>query len=147
MQLEGFDTHPMEYKQSEMHPMIYTNLKGGSYTYVMKLKDELGNDSKTLSVIINKKKSITEFAWFYIVLIMLLMGLLFLLSRWYVQRNLKKMEKKHREEAEKERINGELQMANRIQMSVLPHEYPPFPDRDDFDIFASSEPARAVGGI
>ncbi len=146
LQLEGFDTHPMEYKQSEMHPMIYTNLNGGSYKYVMKLKDELGNDSKTLSVMINKQKAITEFVWFYIALIMLIMALLFLLARWYVHRNLKKMEQKHREEVEKERISGELQMASRIQMSVLPHEHPPFPDRDDFDIFASSEPARAVGG-
>ena len=146
MQLEGFDQHPMEYKSSEMHPMIYTNLKGGSYTYVMKLKDELGNDSKTISVVINKKRGITEYLWFNIFLLMLLGGLVFLLSRWYVQRNLKKMERQHREEVEKERVTNELLMANRIQMSVLPHEYPPFPDRDDFNIYASSDPARAVGG-
>ena len=146
LQLEGFDTHPMEYKQSEMHPMIYTNLSGGSYKYVMKLKDELGNDSKTLSVMINKQKAITEYVWFYIALIMLIMALLFLLAKWYVHRNLTKMEARHREEVEKERISSELQMANRIQMSVLPHEHPPFPDRNEFDIFASSEPAREVGG-
>ena len=136
----------MEYKQSEMHPMIYTNLSGGSYKYVMKLKDELGNDSKTLSVMINKQKAITEYVWFYIALIMLIMALLFLLAKWYVHRNLTKMEARHREEVEKERISSELQMANRIQMSVLPHEHPPFPDRNEFDIFASSEPAREVGG-
>ncbi len=48
--------------------------------------------------------------------------------------------------AEKERIGSELRMANRIQESMLPHVFPPFPDRKEFDLFATMNPAREVGG-
>lgn len=48
--------------------------------------------------------------------------------------------------AEKERINTELSLATRIQASLLPHVFPPFPDRKEFDIYATMEPAREVGG-
>ena len=48
--------------------------------------------------------------------------------------------------AEKERISTELHMANRIQESMLPHVFPPFPDRKEFDIYATMDPAREVGG-
>ncbi len=48
--------------------------------------------------------------------------------------------------AEKERISAELSLANKIQASMLPHVFPPFPEREEFDIFAIMEPAREVGG-
>ncbi len=48
--------------------------------------------------------------------------------------------------AEKERIGTELQMANEIQNSMLPHVFPPFPDRPELDIYASMTPAKEVGG-
>jgi sigma-B regulation protein RsbU (phosphoserine phosphatase) len=48
--------------------------------------------------------------------------------------------------AEKERIGVELGLATRIQAAMLPHSFPPFPDRHEFDIFATMEPAREVGG-
>ena len=47
---------------------------------------------------------------------------------------------------EKERVGAELRMATRIQASMLPNEFPPFPDRQDFDIYGSMQPAREVGG-
>ena len=47
---------------------------------------------------------------------------------------------------EKERVSTELLMANRIQNSMIPNVFPPYPDRKEFDIFASMEPAREVGG-
>ena len=47
---------------------------------------------------------------------------------------------------EKERIEAELALAARIQLSALPKEFPPFPDRKEFDIFASMTPAKEVGG-
>ena len=43
-------------------------------------------------------------------------------------------------------IESELGVARNIQMSMLPITWPPFPDRDDLDIFGSVAPARAVGG-
>ena len=40
----------------------------------------------------------------------------------------------------------ELQTATDIQASMLPHIFPPYPDREEFDLFASMDPAREVGG-
>ena len=48
--------------------------------------------------------------------------------------------------AEKERIGTELEMAKAIQASQLPHLFPAFPDRPEFDVYASMAPAREVGG-
>ena len=47
---------------------------------------------------------------------------------------------------EQERINSELQVAKNIQMEMLPEKFPPFPERDDLDIYGSLVPAKAVGG-
>ncbi len=48
--------------------------------------------------------------------------------------------------AEKERIHTELSLATAIQTSLLPHVFPPFPSRKEFDIYATTKPAREVGG-
>ena len=48
--------------------------------------------------------------------------------------------------AEKERIGAEMSLASKIQASILPHEFPPFPDRHEFELYASMDPAREVGG-
>ena len=48
--------------------------------------------------------------------------------------------------AEKERIGAELSLATRIQASMLPHIVPAFPDRTDFDVIGSMDPAKEVGG-
>ena len=48
--------------------------------------------------------------------------------------------------AEKERIGTEMSLASRIQESMLPNDFPAFPDRIDFDIYASMNPAKEVGG-
>jgi adenylate cyclase len=44
------------------------------------------------------------------------------------------------------RMEGELAAARAIQMGLLPHRFPAFPERDDIDLYARIEPARAVGG-
>ena len=48
--------------------------------------------------------------------------------------------------AEKERISAELDMASRIQASQLPSLFPPFPDRKEFSLYATMDPAKEVGG-
>ena len=48
--------------------------------------------------------------------------------------------------AERERIGVELSLATRIQESMIPHTFPPYPDRAEFDIYASMDPAKEVGG-
>ncbi len=47
---------------------------------------------------------------------------------------------------EKERISTELELARKIQADMLPNIFPPFPERKEFDIYASMTPAKEVGG-
>jgi sigma-B regulation protein RsbU (phosphoserine phosphatase) len=48
--------------------------------------------------------------------------------------------------AEKQRIGAELDVARQIQSSMLPCIFPAFPDRCEFDIYATMNPAKEVGG-
>lgn len=48
--------------------------------------------------------------------------------------------------AKEERVRTELGLASRIQTAMLPTVFPPYPDRKDFEIFASMTPAKEVGG-
>ncbi len=48
--------------------------------------------------------------------------------------------------AERERLNTELELAGSIQMDMLPCDFPPFPERSEFDLYASMNPAKEVGG-
>jgi sigma-B regulation protein RsbU (phosphoserine phosphatase) len=48
--------------------------------------------------------------------------------------------------AEKERIGTELDVARKIQASMLPSIFPAFPDRTEFDIYGTMKPAKEVGG-
>ena len=47
---------------------------------------------------------------------------------------------------EKGRIESELNIARDIQMSMLPKTFPPFPDRNDIEIYGKQKPAKEVGG-
>jgi sigma-B regulation protein RsbU (phosphoserine phosphatase) len=47
---------------------------------------------------------------------------------------------------QKERMETELKVATEIQSSMLPKKFPLFPDRTEFDVYASMYPAREVGG-
>lgn len=47
---------------------------------------------------------------------------------------------------EQERLNNELAIATRIQEGILPRTFPAFPERNEFDIYASMTPALEVGG-
>ena len=48
--------------------------------------------------------------------------------------------------AEKERIGAELSVAAKIQADMLPCIFPAFPDRTEFDVYATMTPAKEVGG-
>ncbi len=47
---------------------------------------------------------------------------------------------------QKTAIDSELRIAHDIQMSMLPKTFPPYPDRDDVDLFGQVIPAKAIGG-
>ena len=48
--------------------------------------------------------------------------------------------------ADRERISAELGLAKRIQARILPNDYPAFPERNDFDIYALLSPSEQIGG-
>ena len=47
---------------------------------------------------------------------------------------------------ESERIGTELNVASNIQLGLLPSDFPAFPDKPEFEIYASMTPAKEVGG-
>ena len=51
-----------------------------------------------------------------------------------------------RSAAEKERIGAQFNVARQIQMDILPTDYPAFPQRKEFDVYALMEPCRGIGG-
>ena len=55
-------------------------------------------------------------------------------------------EKYEKQQMESSKIKTELSLATRIQANMLPNIYPAFPERPEFDVFASMDPAKEVGG-
>lgn len=51
-----------------------------------------------------------------------------------------------REHDKLQAIQHDLDTARNIQLAILPKNFPPFPEITEFDIFASMEPAKEVGG-
>ena len=56
------------------------------------------------------------------------------------------LEKQIKDSEERQRISTELDVATRIQADMLPCIFPAFPERPEFDIYASMNPAKEVGG-
>ena len=64
-----------------------------------------------------------------------------------MEKNLRKYIKENDEiTTERERIKTELNLAANIQSDMLIKYFPPFPNRKDFNIYASMNPAKEVGG-
>ncbi len=144
--LRGFERKPSTMRRSELGPLYYTNLKGGTYRFDMQIMDAMGRSSKTMTATIMKAKAFYEQAWFFVLAMLLFIGVSLAAIQLYIRDKMKKIEARHRERADRERVTSELHMANQIQTSVLPHEFPPFPDRKEFELYAMMEPAREVGG-
>ena len=106
----------------------------------------MGRGDREVSVKIVKEKAFYEQVWFYILLALAAAGVIALLVRWYIRRQMKALEAKHREEAERERIENELQLASRIQTDALPDVAPEFPEHPSVNLRASMNTARNVGG-
>ncbi|MCM1251575.1 MAG: PP2C family protein-serine/threonine phosphatase [Clostridium sp.] len=56
------------------------------------------------------------------------------------------LEKQIKDSEERHRISAELDVATHIQANMLPRIFPAFPERPEFDIYASMNPAKEVGG-
>ena len=58
----------------------------------------------------------------------------------------RQMEELKQVNEQKGRIQGELKIARDIQMAMLPKIFPPYPERDDLDVYGQLTPAKEVGG-
>ena len=144
--LDGFERTGTTSKRSEMVPVDYTNLRGGTYHFVMQLKDSMGRGNKEVSVQIVKEKAFYEQLWFYILVGLAVLLVIYLLVRMYVRRRMNALEAKHREEAERERVENEMKMATRIQTDALPPVAPEFENHPELNLRASMHTAKEVGG-
>ena len=74
-ELKGFDKHPTTVSRKDFEPVVYTNLKGGRYTFEMKLTDSMGNGNSIVTVEIDKEKSIYERIWFRVLAVVTVVAL------------------------------------------------------------------------
>lgn len=92
--LDGFDRTQTTLRRSEMGPVDYTNLHGGSYRFMMQLHDSHGNGSRDYSVRIIKQKAIYEQIWFIALCVLaaiaLVAGIVMLINRRRTQQLLKR---------------------------------------------------------
>ena len=95
--LEGFEQESTTVDRDDMVPVDYTNLRGGTYHYLMQLKDNMGRGNKTVSIQITKEKAFYEEIWFYVIVGLAALVLLMLIVRFYIRRKTQALEKKHKE--------------------------------------------------
>ncbi len=50
------------------------------------------------------------------------------------------------EEAARKTVEAEINVAREIQLNLLPHKFPPFPDKKEFDLHALNLPAKFIAG-
>ena len=74
--LQGFEDQTTTLERSALKPIDYTNLRGGDYTFIMKIKDPAGSDEQEIAVSISKVKNFYEEIWFYILLMLFAAGVM-----------------------------------------------------------------------
>lgn len=97
--MEGIDRIETRLKRSELAPVDYTNLKGGTYTFTIKINDPRDLSNKTDNIVIVKEKSFLEETWvrFLFVALMLCLILIFVdIFTNYKTRKYKEKEEKQR---------------------------------------------------
>lgn len=140
-QLAGFDKDALTVPLSELPQISYTNLRGGNY--IFRIETDGGDaNSNGFRFALEKEKKLYEKTEVRIAIA----GLVLLLAALVINDILKRQKRRLEAKAEEERLNGELNMASSIQANLLPGVFPAFPDRSEFDVFASMTPAREVGG-
>ena len=146
--LEGFDREPIISSKEDLGQVSYTNLRGGTYTFRLNLEGQ-AEEPRSASVTIVKLKAFHEQPVFWIAVVLAVLLLIAWIVRQMLRQQARALEHKAKEEErrkEEERISRELNMAASIQVGALPSIFPAFPDRKEFEIYASMTPAKEVGG-
>ena len=117
----------------------YTNLQPGTYAFQVRASNNDGvwnEPGASIAVVVQPPYYRTW--WFRLILVGLAALSIYVGTRAWMAR--------HAERARLRLLEGELDVAARIQCSLLPNVFPPFPERADVDVFAQMIPARHVGG-
>lgn len=95
--LDGFDKETKTVNRTELEPVEYTNLRGKTYNFVMKLDDSTGNGNNEMSVTIVKQKAFYETFLFYAFLAIVFGLLLYEIIVFVVSKKTKSLLKKQQE--------------------------------------------------
>jgi len=64
-----------------------------------------------------------------------------------LKHSMEELQKAHKViESHKDKMKDEVNVGRKIQLSMLPSEFPAFPDHDEFDVYATLQPAPEFGG-
>ena len=104
--LEGFDDSEIFTNKRDLEDLTYTNLKGGTYTFHLRLLNSLtGEVEQEFSITIIKEKSLTERAIFWVITILIALILIAALGYLIFKVKTKKMLE---EQKEKQRLINEM---------------------------------------
>lgn len=95
--LQGFEDQTTTLERSALKPIDYTNLRGGDYTFIMKIKDPAGSDEQEIAVSISKVKNFYEEIWFYILLMLFAAGVMVHIVRTVISKKTAEYERKNKE--------------------------------------------------
>ena len=104
-----------------------------------------GNTGWSMAVVCSDQEIFQDLRQRNFLLILIMVAGLVLLV-FIVSRSMNAFSKLQSINAEKERIGSELRIASGIQRGMLPKIFPPFPERNDIDIYGLLKAAKEIGG-
>ena len=97
-QMEEVDKAPTTLKRGELGSIDYTNLKGGTYNFNVKVGDPWGNTNKDVTFIIEKEKTFFELTWARLLMVVLALAVILILVKIYIEYRTRKLIKKEQEQ-------------------------------------------------
>ena len=96
--LKGFDEKSIEKFRRDLEPLTYTNLSGGTYEFKMSVIDTFSSKTlKNYTIKIVKKKKITEYKTFYILMFFITVLVVALYVKHYINKKTKKLIEKQKQ--------------------------------------------------
>ncbi len=143
--------------QIQLYPDSYGTIVNGNGTLLasppetlkianpLRYTSSVGDTGWSMSVVIPEESVFGGMK--HINTLVLLLQLLGLAMIFLILRSAAKSQIRYQELNEKKQVmESELHIAHGIQMAMLPNIFPPFPERNDIDMFAFLDPAKEVGG-
>lgn len=95
--LEGFDGEERTVSRTNLEPVDYTNLDGGTYHFKMVIQDSMGHGSSEMTIEIEKTKAFYEKLWFKVLCTIGAILLIALVVTFFVRKKTKALLKKQQE--------------------------------------------------